>query len=386
MKGFRLLLASLLVMLSPVMAREETSDTRAPGVALAEGVTEITGVAISPLLGVSVIGSWTYLHTPAEERIDLPWYAQPWAWSTGFAVLLLCFLKDSLGAAAPGILKKPFDLAELFENKASALVASAAFVPLVAREMARATGPVEAPAAMLGLPVMAALDLAWITVPLSIIAFGLVWVCSHAVNVLIILSPFSSVDTLLKLGRTATLAFVAIAYAIAPWLGAVVCGLILLAAIWFAPAALRLTIFGTRLAGDVVLGARGRARADFSRPHVFLMRKMEGLPSRIGGRLAKTEAGNIEFRYRRGCIGPERSVPLPAGRLELAKGLLMPVLMTIEGETEHRTLLFLPRYRGSEVALAETLGFHAIREHAWTRGWSAVKAWWREITDKRITG
>src|SRR5258708_8578698 len=46
-------------------------------------------------------------------------------------MLAACFLKDSLGTALPAALKKPFDLIELFENKLSALVAAAAFVPLV---------------------------------------------------------------------------------------------------------------------------------------------------------------------------------------------------------------------------------------------------------------
>ena len=108
-----------------------------PGVALTQGITEITGVAISPLLGVSSVGAWRYWKTPAAGRASLPWYAQPWAWGTGLALLVLCFLKDSLGTAVPGVLKKPFDMVELFENKASALVASGAFVPLVAQEMVK---------------------------------------------------------------------------------------------------------------------------------------------------------------------------------------------------------------------------------------------------------
>lgn len=377
MKWLWLALASVLLASAPLAAAESQADTRPPGVALAEGITEITGVAISPLLGVSVVGSWTYYKAPPEDRADLPWYCQPWAWCTGFAVLSLCFLKDSVGAAAPGILKKPFDLAELFENKASALVASAAFVPLVAREMTHADQVIEVNTAAIGLPMMAAIDPSWITVPLAIIAFGLVWVCSHAVNVLIILSPFSSVDTLLKLARTATLVAVAVAYAIAPWLGAAVCGLILIAAIWFAPAAMRLMFFGTRIAGDVVLHRRGKSRADISRPHAFLIGPLGPLPSRVGGRLVKTESGGIDFRYRRGFFGPELGVSLPPGRLELAKGLLMPVLVTVDGEVETRSLLLLPRYRGREVEIADALGFHGVRDHAWNRGWAAAKAWWR---------
>jgi hypothetical protein len=124
-----------------------------PGIALSQGITEITGVAISPLLGVSAVGAWRYWHATASTRDVLPWYAQPWAWGTGLALLTLCFLKDSLGTAVPGVLKKPFDMVELFENKASALVASGAFVPLIATEMVRhleAEKSVAIPTAMIG--------------------------------------------------------------------------------------------------------------------------------------------------------------------------------------------------------------------------------------------
>ncbi|MBB5353047.1 hypothetical protein HNR46_003300 [Haloferula luteola] len=385
MKRWCLLLVSLAVLLLPLSAAEEKADPRPPGVSLAQGITEITGVAISPLLGVSAVGSWTYYQTPPDQRADLAWYCQPWAWCSGFVILSLCFLKDALGTAVPGILKKPFDLAELFENKASALVASAAFVPLVAAEMARAQGPVEVPTATLGWPLVAALDPAWVTVPAAVIAFALVWVCSHTVNVLILLSPFSSVDTLLKLARTTALALVAIAYAIAPWLGLLVCCGILLAALWFAPSAIRLMIFGTRLAGDLVWSSHSRRRAEPSQPHAFLLRKIAGLPSRIGGRVVKSSTGQLEFRTRRGFLGPEKCVALPSGRHELAKGLLMPVLLTLDNDgQESRTLLLLPRYRGQENHVADALELHAVRDPAWSRGWTAVRSWWRELSGRPL--
>jgi hypothetical protein len=139
-----------------------------PGVALSQGITEITGVAISPLLGVSSVGAWRYWNTPAAGRAALPWYAQPWAWGTGLALLSLCFLKDSLGTAVPGLLKKPFDMVELFENKASALVASGAFVPLVAQEMVnhlQAERAIEVPPAMIGGLGFAMIDMTWLMVP-----------------------------------------------------------------------------------------------------------------------------------------------------------------------------------------------------------------------------
>ncbi|RYD39098.1 MAG: hypothetical protein EOP85_16550, partial [Verrucomicrobiaceae bacterium] len=182
-----------------------TDKNLLPGVALSQGITEITGVAISPLLGVSAVGAWRYWQTPQATRDSLPWYAQPWAWGTGLAILSLCFLKDSLGTAIPGIFKKPLDMVELFEDKLSALVASGAFVPLVAQEMARhieAKQAIAIPTATIGTLGLTSIDAAWILVPAAVVSFLVVWVCSHAINVLIILSPFSTLDAVLKLART----------------------------------------------------------------------------------------------------------------------------------------------------------------------------------------
>ena len=172
MKFWMLLLMFLAGLLSPLVAESEpveeplaVTENQLPGVAMAQGITEITGVAISPLLGVSSVGAWQYFQADAAIRDELPWYCQPWAWGTGFAILAMIFFKDTLGAAAPGILKKPFDMAELFENKASALVASAAFVPLVAREMSRGLEKVEVPAGVLGHEMMASIDPSWLMVP-----------------------------------------------------------------------------------------------------------------------------------------------------------------------------------------------------------------------------
>ena len=103
-----------------------------PGVELAHAISEITGVAISPLLGVSAVGAWKYFHaqTP-QQRARLPWFAQPWFWIPAFVVVGACLLKDTLGATAPRVLKKPLDVADAIEHKISGLIATGAFVPLV---------------------------------------------------------------------------------------------------------------------------------------------------------------------------------------------------------------------------------------------------------------
>jgi len=382
MKTWMLLLLFFAGSLVPLAADEQAaaeplavSENHLPGVAVAQGITEITGVAISPLLGVSAVGSWQYFKSPAELRDDLPWYCQPWAWGTGFTLLAMIFLKDTLGAAAPGILKKPFDMAELFENKASALVASAAFVPLVAREMSKGMEKVDVPTAMLGHEMMASIDPTWWLVPTSVVAFAMVWVCSHAINVLIILSPFSLVDSMLKIARVGMLLMIGLLYWIAPWLGAALCVLIILVAAWLAPSALRLMIFGTRFAGDVLLPWRAKTTATPERPHVFTLGKVGGLPSRTGGRLVMNENGGVEFRYRRFCVMPETVVILPEGERHIAKGLISPAVFS----GEEKQLMLLPRYRGHEEVVVETLRFKKVRDHPLKRGWSAARGWIRGV-------
>lgn len=385
-----------LVLLSPLHAEtvevEQAAPTAAPakqeqylpGVALSQGITEITGVAISPLLGVSAVGVWRYWQTPAAARHRLPWFCQPWAWGTGLVILALCFLKDSLGTALPGVLKKPFDMLELFENKASAAVASASFVPVVANQMAehfKAGHPeVVVPSASLVAASFAGIDVLWLFVPLSVIAFLLVWICSHAINVLIILSPFSTVDAVLKIARASLLASVGLIYAVAPWLAAALCLVIIAIAAWLAPSALRLAIFGARFAADILLPGRGKRRATPEAPHAFTLGRMGGLPARTGGRLVALEDGGTVFRYRRWCILDERSVPLPEGSRLVAKGLLSPSLVHRASDTtEVEVLLFLPRYRGHEEAIAGHMKCHGVRDHAFARGFAAVKSWLKDV-------
>ena len=386
---FRVLLCLILCWPGVLAAAEPEPAEYVPGIELSQGITEITGVAISPLLGVSSVGAWRYWQTPAAGRAALPWYAQPWAWGTGFGLLALCFFKDSLGTALPGLLKKPFDMVELFENKASALVASGAFVPLVAAEMVRhqqaeriavPTGSLTGSLTGTG---FAMIDATWLMVPGAVVACRLVWGCGRAINVLIILSPFSTLDALLKILRTARLAAVGILYFIAPWLAAAFCVVIIAMAAWLAPAALRLAIFGASYALDILLPGRGRRRATPEQPHAFTLGRVAGLPARTGGRMVVMEDGSAVFRYRRWCVLDERNVPLPDGPLHLERGVFSPSLVHRADREECKLLLFLPRYRGHEESMVGHLKLHGLRDHAMVRGFAAVKGWVKSMLRRR---
>jgi len=359
-----------------------------PGVSLSEGVSEITGVAISPLLGVSAMGAWTYYRTEPALRHRLPWYCHPPVWGTGLSLILLCFLKDFLGAAAPALVKKPFDFAELFENKASALVASVGFVPLVALAMAQVEKLQPQSVGLPGGSDLAVMPLAsfidfgvhtpWISIPVAIVAFAVVWLSSHAINVLIALSPFGIVDAGLKLAKLGLIALVAGSAAIHPYAGAFVSLVLILIALLLAGWSFRLTLFGTLMGSDFLRNKR--ATVDDLEHGVtgFLARRMDGVPVRTLVKLHQDDAGLPMLGFHPWLVLPERRIHLQPEDLVLCKGLLHPTLAHRDKNAESATrssLILLPRYRRLEETIASRYGCQEVMDSTLLRGLKAMRQW-----------
>ena len=222
-KSFSVLIA-LCLCLSVLTARAENKPAspagNAPGAQIAQQISLLTGVAITPLLGTSGFGLYKWWQTPAANRANLPWFAQPWFFIPALLLVAVCFIKDTAGSALPTAVKKPFDIAEAVENKISGLVATGAFVPFMMM-MVKDSG---APEAMLSSMGFAAADLSGfynaLMVPVAMVAFFVVFLASNALNVLIILSPFTTVDAALKGVRLALLGTVAASALANPWIGA----------------------------------------------------------------------------------------------------------------------------------------------------------------------
>ncbi len=390
---FALALSLILAAFTAVSAQNSPvnlPDTdRLPGVDLAEGLTAITGVAISPLLGVSSIGAWRYFKTPEQQRDQLPWFCHPLAWGIGFAVLLLCLLKDIFGTVAPPLVKKPLDMAELLENKASALVAAAAFIPFISAQVAQNFAAVEFTHHLaianfnLGamFPIGAiSFDLRLLFIPLGIFTFFVVWLTSHAINVLIALSPFGIVDAILKAFKLAMFTAVVALYAISPLLGAALSLLIILIALFLAPAAFRLTVFGSLMAVDTIFRRWTKNRATPEQAHAFLVNRKLGAPKRTYGRVYPAADGTLKFSYRPWLVFPVRDLELPAGRIAIHKGLLYPSLLHSYPDEDNfsRAIIYLPRYRSHTEAIAAHCQISDIREGKLTRGLRAIRAWLSE--------
>src|ERR1041385_5600321 len=98
---FSIVAGILSPMTSSALEKSSPSTATQPGVQMAKTLSEITGVAISPLLGVSVVGVIKFYQTKPADRSKLPWFAQPWFWIPALIVVAICFAKDTAGTALP---------------------------------------------------------------------------------------------------------------------------------------------------------------------------------------------------------------------------------------------------------------------------------------------
>ena len=358
----------------PVRAAESApAKTKAPGTEFAQAISTVTGVAISPLLGTSAYGAVQYYRTPAEKRGKLPWFAKPTFWVP--ALLLVAFVgaKDVIGTAAPTALKKPFDIAEAIENKVSGLVAAGAFVPFVVTVF----GDSNTQGAMLSSLGFAAVDLSWLyntlMVPIGIIAFVIVWLVGNAINVLIVISPFTTVDAALKSARLAVFATVPATSYINPWLGAAWALIIIVICYFIAGWSFRLTHFGTVVIWDYLTFRRKRFMADPQANKMFLARKLNKVPVRTYGKLVKNAQGRLVLNYRPWLVFPLRSVELPEGKYEAGCGAFYSELLVVYGDDTRSICLLPPRYRGHEAELVKIYGLAGTRDVGLRAMWAWLK-------------
>jgi len=367
-------------------------EKRLPGVLLSEGISQVTGVAISPLLGVSGVGAWQYFRTPEDLRDQLPWFCHPIAWSVGAGILLLCFLKDTFGTALPAFLKKPFDVVEVFEDKLSAILAGSTVVPFTAKQIAnQLSNPVLEPTSALvqvengtlasAVPsILGQTGYNFVVIPLLLLGFGVVWLLSHALTVLILLSPFPALDALLKSIRLGFLAFLTIVSLINPLIGAILCLGIIAIAAWLAPRAFRLCFFGSVMSIDFLGSLVVKSKTKKETKGFLARHDNDKIPVRAYGRLRTEEDGSVTFHSRRFFFGPTRSVSLPSP-LVIQKGLLFPSIVTTKaaGTGNHEVVHLLPKYRHHTERVATILGVSEVLDPVAIRGLKAMKSWLQSL-------
>ena len=351
----------------------------APGVQIAQTLSTITGVAISPLLGVSAVGCYQYCKAATDEqKAKLPWFASPLFWVPAFLVIGLCFIKDTAGIALPTVAKKPMDAIETIEHKISGLVATGAFVPIMVNIIHEANSTGGQPSVSLSSLGFAAMDFHWLynmlVTPVAMIAFFIVFLASNAINILILLSPFTTVDSALKAFRTTILASVAGSAFINPWLGAAWALIILIISYFIAGWSFRLSHFGLVFIWEFFTGGKRRFKPDAKENKMFLGRKTEKVPTRTFGRLSRNNQSELVFNYHPWLGLPRRTLILPAGNYETGRGLFYSEIVRVEGDSARTVFLLPPHYRGHEDEIAKIYHFAGTRDVGLRAAWSWFKS------------
>ena len=353
-----------------------------PAAPLAGAISTVTGIAISPLLGTGAYGAyqWTVAKDDAA-RAALPWYAH---WSFfGPALLLvgLCAAKDALGGVMPPGLKKPLDVLETVENKATGLVAACAVVPFTMAAVSKmvlggktaATGAALLPAGLAMLPV-GAIDSSWLlnvlTIPFGVAMFALVWMASHAITVLILLSPWGAIDAALKAARTTLLGLLTLTATINPWVGALLSLVVVVVAYFVAGWAFRLTVFGSEFCWDFFTLRKNRFTPQENDNAMFAGANLPDVPVRTYGRLVQRTEGGLEFIYHPWLVLPVRVAKMPAAKLAVGRGLFFSSVFAEGGGT---FFLLPPRYHGHEEMLARAYRMDGVRDADLRKAWGTLK-------------
>lgn len=403
MKFFRrsticLLVTAILLSLpaTPGYASKTNTGTRQKlllrGELVANEITRVTGCAISPILGISVLGAYSYFSTPVDSRGRLPWNAKPAFWAPLLIILLGIILKDSAKVALPKIIMVPLDAAEtLLEKNTSAvlglLVILSSLTAKTFEQMQPATGfpgfsvltaaHAADSAAVATASVAGVTELGLLSMLVTVV-YMLVWVVSQSFNFLIFLSPSSWLDLLLVLFKNAIIGLLLAVALINPYLGLLVSTLIILFCLILFARSYRFVIFGTIFSFDMLFRRKGQRNSVTGRFRCFAG-SAKDIPSLSYGTL-EGRGGDLIFSYRPWLILPKRTVvaPIRCDTTAVGIGMLSPVI--IETRQPNPVVLFRlrPAYKNFEDQVARSLGLGEVRDVAFGRSVRDGLLWLQE--------
>jgi hypothetical protein len=214
-----------------------------------------------------------------------------------------------------------------------------------------------------------------LTVPFGVAMFAIVWMASHAINVLILLSPWGGVDTALKALRTGVLSLVAATAYIDPVVGATLSAVIVVLAYFMAGWAFRLMVFGSEFTWDFFTFRASRFQLLADGNKLFTAREIAGAPMRTYGRLCQEADGKLFFKFRPWLVLPERTIEIPRDGLTVGKGVFYSEVLGFDpAAARNRTLLLLPpRYRGHEELFARTYHIAGTCDVGLRKAWGWIK-------------
>ena len=391
-----ILLAVVLLASAQIAEPDETDQTLKSGESVSKALTTVTSTAISPLLGVSVMGAWTYFRTPAEQREHLPFFMRPYFWAPTIVLLVLIFIKDTFGGFAP-LIKKPLDAIEvLLVNHASLVLI---VFPVVMHQVAQVMGFTSLRnlfASMLSGPVVYAataqatgihhafsVTTAVLYTLLGFAIAGVVWLVGHCFDVIALISPFPFVDFMVKTIRNGIFAILFVTSLISPRVGLLLALIVILVSFLLFGWALRLSFFGAIYAWSLLemLLFEMQEKPDREDGVRAFSAGVKNVKRRTYGRLSVREDGTLVFAHRRVVFGPEKTVAIGrANSFAVGKGMFHPTLVEpIESADKNRVVFrLLPTYKGAEEEVRACLDSIAVHDLRWSKG---MLSFWKFVMD-----
>ena len=324
---------------------DKTAESRAG--AITSGITQITGLAINPLVVLIVIGvlDWQSLPEGATPLL----HANPWFWGSLCALLAFSLGLRLLTPLIPGF-GKLLKGVILVEQKIMGLLTAGLLIPTIALTMENTglTSSDHAQVAVAGIFGTSGYVVA------GLLIYSVVWVVSHVIDSLVLLSPFALIDATLLTMRGALLAILGVAYWIHPAISAGICCVLIVICFLIAGWCIRINILASTFAFDLLT-----LRCKWMRPNqwpirVFITGKSGLAPTRTRGLLERDPDG-LRVRWRRFYWLTKRSTVLHRGSAKLVRGVVWSELYAESSPKVLVTLILPPRYFNHDQWITEHL-------------------------------
>ena len=347
---------------------DKTAESRAG--AITSGITQITGLAINPLLVLIVIGvlDWQSLPEGATPLL----HANPWFWGSLCALLAFSLGLRLLTPLIPGF-GKLLKGVILVEQKIMGLLTAGLLIPTIALTMENTglTSSDHAQVAVAGIFGTSGYVVA------GLLIYSVVWVVSHVIDSLVLLSPFALIDATLLTMRGALLAILGVAYWIHPAISAGICCVLIVICFLIAGWCIRINILASTFAFDLLT-----LRCKWMRPNqwpirVFITGKSGLAPTRTRGLLERDPDG-LRVRWRRFYWPIKRSTVLHRGSAKLVRGVVWSELYAESSPKVLVTLILPPRYFNHDQWITEHLEIPA-ENGTIRRGLAGVVDFFRNI-------
>jgi hypothetical protein len=341
-------------------------------------LTALTSLSISPILVGGGRSALLYLNTSDAERQHLSWSASPWYWGPLLAIGFSFFLAHLIGTSVP-FLGKTVEAARNLESKFALIYASPLFLA-AGTELMGSMERAGISISPVGSAVAASSVLSNVPVDavfgglLGIAIFGVIWLSNQAMHAIVLVSPSALLGAVLRLLHLLVLGILLVAAVISPLLGATLAALIIFISLTISGWSLRLSVFGTVFALDLLRFSREQP---VKKSLLAFSSSALPLPRRTLGHLISTNDG-LAFVYRPWLIGPTCVATISGTERILRYGVFYSHIAQLDNRRRLPILILPPRYRGSEVAIALFAGCDAMPSPL-KGGMRAALTWVKQI-------